>query len=97
MENVPALLKSKRFWVALLGLLAIIVSAFEPTLAARFNEIVPAVLVIVGFLVGGYSLEDAVTANKLPTVIEHVETPAPTLIAASAAPLMSVNNSSTSE
>jgi len=66
MENVPALLKSKRFWVSILGLIAIIVSAFEPTLATRFNEIVPAVLVIVGFLVGGYSLEDAVTASKAP-------------------------------
>ena len=73
MEYVPALLKSKRFWVSILGLIAILVSAYDPTLSTRFNEIVPAVLVIVGFLVGGYSLEDAVTANKLPTVIEHVE------------------------
>lgn len=67
MEYVPALLKSKRFWVSLLGLLVIIISAFEPHLAERFNEIVPAVLVIVGFLVGGYSLEDAVTANNPPS------------------------------
>ena len=65
--NVPGLLKSKRFWVSLLGLLVIGVSAFEPHLAERFNEIVPAVLVIVGFLVGGYSLEDAVTANNPQT------------------------------
>lgn len=64
--QLPELLKSKRFYVSLLGLLTIIVSAFEPHLAERFNEIVPAVLVIVGFLVGGYSLEDAVTANKAP-------------------------------
>jgi hypothetical protein len=66
MSNVPALLKSKRFWVSVLGLLTIIVSAFEPTLATKFNEIVPAVLIIVGFLVGGYSLEDAVTAYNPP-------------------------------
>lgn len=64
MTNIPALLRSKRFWVSVLGLITIVVSAFEPHLADRFNEIVPAVLVIVGFLVGGYSLEDAVTANK---------------------------------
>lgn len=61
--SVPELFKSKRFWVSLLGMLVIIVSAFEPHLAARFNEIVPSVLMIVGFLVGGYSLEDAITAN----------------------------------
>lgn len=64
--QLPELLKSKRFWVSAFGLLTIVVSAFEPHLAERFNEIVPAVLVIVGFLVGGYSLEDAVTANKAP-------------------------------
>lgn len=62
--QVPELFKSKRFWVSLIGLIVIVVSAFEPRLAERFNEIVPAVLVIIGFLVGGYSLEDAVTASK---------------------------------
>ena len=63
MQNVPGLLKSKRFWVALLGTLVIAVSAFEPHLAEKFDQIVPSVIIIVGFLVGGYSLEDAGNAN----------------------------------
>ena len=62
--QVPELFKSKRFWVSAFGLLTIIVSAFEPHLAERFNEIVPAVLVIVGFLVGGYSIEQTAQAWK---------------------------------
>lgn len=67
MEYVPALFKSKRFYVSLLGLIVIVISAFEPRLAERFNEIVPAVLAIVGFLVGGYTIEDAIEAQKKPT------------------------------
>lgn len=61
--NVPALLKSRRFWVSLLGMIVIVISAFEPHLAARFEEITTSVLVIVGFLVGGYSVEDAVQTH----------------------------------
>lgn len=60
MEYVPALLKSKRFWTAMLGTIVIVVSAFEPHLAEKFEQIVPAVIVIVGFVVGGYTIEDTV-------------------------------------
>lgn len=66
--NLPGLLKSKRFWVSLLGMLVIIISAFEPTLATRFTEIVPAVLAIVGFLVGGYTLEESVQSYSAAKV-----------------------------
>lgn len=68
LENLPGLLKSKRFWVSLFGMLVIVISAFDPTLSARFNEIVPAVLVIVGFLVGGYTLEESVQSYSAAKV-----------------------------
>lgn len=63
MSNVPELFKSKRFWVSLTGLIVIIVSAFEPHLAARFEEIAPSVLIIVGALVGGYTITDTAEAR----------------------------------
>lgn len=64
MDKVPSLLKSKRFWSALLGTLVIVISAFEPTLSQKFEQIVPAVIIVVGFLIGGFTAEDVTAAAK---------------------------------
>ena len=51
------LLKSKRFWVSLIGFLAMNFLDLSP-------EQIEAIVVVVGMLVGGYSLQDAAAAYK---------------------------------
>lgn len=63
---VPDLLKSKRFWSALVGVLVITLSSFDSRLADHLNVIAPAVLGIVGILVGGYTVEQTAQAWKNP-------------------------------
>jgi len=62
--QIPDIFKSKRFWSALVGLVFMVVTAFVPDLEAQVDVIVPAVLIIVGMLIGGYSLEDAAARIK---------------------------------
>jgi hypothetical protein len=58
------LLKSKRFWSAIVGLVAIIVTAFVPELQPHIDVIVPAILGIIGILIGGYTVEGAASAVR---------------------------------
>jgi hypothetical protein len=60
------LLKSKRFWSAVIGLIAIVVTSFVPELQPHIDIIVPGILGIVGVLIGGYSVEDALRARNEP-------------------------------
>lgn len=57
------LLKSKRFWSALMGLIAIVITSFVPALSEHIDIIVPGILGIVGVLIGGYSAEDFAQAK----------------------------------
>ncbi len=50
--------KSRRFWSALVGILAMVVSSLVPALAEHINVIVPGILGIIGLVIGGYSAED---------------------------------------
>lgn len=61
--NVPEILKSRRFWSALLGVVFMVLVNIIPELKANAEQLTNAALIVIGLLVGGYSLEDAVTAN----------------------------------
>lgn len=56
--------KSRRFWSAVIGLVAMVVSSLVPELRQHIDIIVPGIVGIVGILIGGYSLEDVVNASK---------------------------------
>jgi len=62
--KIPDIFKSKRFWSALVGLLFMVFTAFVPEMEAQVDVIVPAVLIIVGMLIGGYSAEDVASRVK---------------------------------
>lgn len=58
-----AIFKSRRFWSAVVGLVAMVVSGLVPELKQHIDVIVPGVVGIVGILIGGYSLEDFASAR----------------------------------
>lgn len=68
------ILNSKRFWSALVGLLVIVLSAYLPELRAHLDVIAPAVVGIIGVLVGGYTVEQTAQAWQTPIIIERVDT-----------------------
>lgn len=69
MENVPAILKSRRFWSSVVGLLFLILVQAIPSLAPHAETLSNAILLVIALLVGGYSLEDALLANKDATTV----------------------------
>jgi uncharacterized membrane protein len=58
------LLKSKRFWAAVVGLVFMIVGAFLPDLDLTAEMYSEAVLTLIGMLIGGYAAEDVVKSFK---------------------------------
>lgn len=62
--TLPPLLRSKRFWSALVGIIAMILTALSPDLKPYLDEIIPSIVVIVGILIGGYAVEDAIEARN---------------------------------
>lgn len=60
--NVPEILKSKRFWSAVVGLVILVLSSVIPQLEAHLSVIAPSVIAIVGILIGGYSIEETAQA-----------------------------------
>lgn len=60
--------KSKRFWMAILGVIFMIIEVLNPTLAGEADTLIPATLVLIGIAVGGFSLEDAARANNTSAV-----------------------------
>lgn len=60
--DTPDIFRSKRFWVMALGLLFSILVAYVPQLEAHADILIDSALVIVGLLIGGYSLQDAAAA-----------------------------------
>lgn len=64
MPQLPELLKSRRFWSAVIGLAMLVIVNLVPELAARQEELSAAIVIIVGMLIGGYSLEDTATALR---------------------------------
>ncbi|HEB27150.1 MAG TPA: hypothetical protein ENI05_05165, partial [Porticoccus sp.] len=60
---LPGLLKSKRFWSAVFGVVAVVAASYEPGLEPYMPQIIEGAVVGVVMLVGGYSLQDAVAAG----------------------------------
>jgi uncharacterized membrane protein YqjE len=61
--TIPALLKSKRFWSAVLGLVMMVLINFDPRLTDNAEQLTASVLIIISLLVGGYAVEDAIEAS----------------------------------
>jgi hypothetical protein len=60
--TIPPLFKSKRFWSALVGIILLIVTELSPDLGSAFSGIQEHILLIIGLLIGGYAIEDAIEA-----------------------------------
>ena len=58
------LLKSKRFWSAVVGLVIIIFASINPDLEQHLNSIQDGVIALIGVLIGGFTLVDAIQAFK---------------------------------
>lgn len=56
--------KSRRFWSAVIGLVAMVISSLVPEVRQHIDIIVPGIVGIVGILIGGYAIEDVVSASK---------------------------------
>lgn len=63
---VPEILKSKRFWSALLGLIFMVLVSVWPEMGQHAETLQNAALVFVSLLIGGYALEDYAQAKQPP-------------------------------
>lgn len=59
-----SLLHDQRFWAGLVGLIVIVVLSLHPDLEDNLNHIAPAVVGIIGTMIGGFSLEHAAAKHK---------------------------------
>jgi len=62
--SIPELLKSKRFWTLVTGLVSLVVVSIAPQLKEQVNTLIPAIVALVVALIGGYSVEDGIEAYK---------------------------------
>lgn len=58
------LLHDERFWSGLVGLIVIVISSLHPDLQDNLDHIAPAVVGIIGTMIGGFSLENAAAKHK---------------------------------
>ena len=58
------LFKSKRFWSAVVGLVLMIAINFIPDLEVNADMLQDTILVIIGLLIGGYTVVDTMQAFK---------------------------------
>lgn len=64
--QLPNVLKSRRFWTGIVGIVMMAAVQFVPSLAEHADVLTNAILILIGLLIGGYSLEDAVLAYTKP-------------------------------
>ena len=64
--QLPSVLKSRRFWTGIVGVVMMAAVQFIPGLAEHVDLLTNAILVLIALLIGGYSLEDAVLAYTKP-------------------------------
>lgn len=50
--------RSKKFWTATLGVVAMIIVSFVPELEAHLETLIPAIVGIIGVAIGGFALQD---------------------------------------
>jgi hypothetical protein len=58
--NIPGLFKSRRFWVAVITAIVDVAIMTWPEVEGHRAQLIEASTIIAMFLVGGYSLEDAI-------------------------------------
>lgn len=64
--QLPNVLKSRRFWTGIIGVLMMALVQFVPGLTEHADVLTNAILILIGLLIGGYSLEDTAMAWKNP-------------------------------
>lgn len=64
--QLPSVFRSRRFWTGVVGILMMAAVQFIPGLAEHADVLTNAILILIGLLIGGYSLEDAVLAYTKP-------------------------------
>ena len=74
---LKALLSSRKFWMALLGVISAVVLYLQGAIGA--DALVDAIVALVAILIGGIALEDAAAKRAAgdggaPTVVANVET-----------------------
>lgn len=60
---LPSLLRSKRFWSAIFGVVSIVAATYEPRLEPYMPQLIEGAVIVVVALVSGFSLQDAVSAG----------------------------------
>lgn len=64
MEKLPSIFKSKRFWSAIIGLVFMIAVEFVPEVGTNADELQGSIMIVIGILIGGYSVQDAAAAFR---------------------------------
>lgn len=64
MEKLPSLLKSKRFWVYVIGLVGLFLGTFNTEVGTQFEAMKEPILQLTSILIGGYAIEDVAEAWK---------------------------------
>lgn len=64
--NWTDIFRSKRFIAAGVGLVVMLLVAAIPELEASEDIIIESLVVLIGVLIGGYSIQDAITAARGP-------------------------------
>ena len=76
MTKFQALLSSRKFWAALIGLALIILKAYRPDFPITEDQITAIVVVLVGYILG-VAVEDSAVQSNLPSGDSATRTPPP--------------------
>lgn len=60
MEKLLLLLKSRKFWAAMVGLILMIVKVFDPDFPLTEDQVLPIVLILASYILGT-ALEDGLS------------------------------------
>ena len=64
MEKLKGLIRSRKFWAAIVGLLVVLVKAFYPDLPLNEQAITAVVVMLVGYILG-VAVEDGLSARAV--------------------------------
>lgn len=67
--NVPEIFTSKRFWSAVVGLVMMVATSLIPELEQHADTLIPAILLVISLLIGGYAAEDYATAKGAAAIL----------------------------
>lgn len=63
MEKLKGLLKSRKFWAALVGLIVVVAKGVDPNFPLAEEQLTGLVVVLVGYIMG-VALEDGLRGNN---------------------------------